>query len=297
MRTENKAASRTGQQTTMALALVLLDSAPAALSMLPHYLITKIANAFLEVDTSTIIDLNSEADFSTMIVLPYISPKWRELSHHLFDRAVILKMSSKSTRLEICSAPKIEKLMNTTLSDGSTWGSWPWLCGKHGSFSFKIDITLDQPVHLEEIRLHIMPFIIASSSTWGERQVIIEINATETTKCQNNVRLGFLHQSVLATLRKYAGNQVLGTRDLFCPDVWVNGLGNVEEVNARHINNLDSSSSTGFFASRVYDMEDDGTNSWDERPPYPANGKLDSTIRYLEWVVCKWEGNMDGRTW
>ncbi|KAH7086417.1 hypothetical protein FB567DRAFT_70062 [Paraphoma chrysanthemicola] len=253
-------------------------SAPAGLSMLPHYLITNIANAFLEVDTITIIDLNSEANFSTMIVLPYISYKWRELSHHLFDRAVILKMTCKSAPSQICSAPKIEQLMDTRLSDSLPWGTWPWLYGRHCSFSFRIEVSVDHPVQLEDIRLQIMPFIIATSSTWSDRQIIIEINAPETTKCQTTVRLGFLRRTILKTLEKYAGNQVLGTRDLFCPDVWVNGLGSIEEVNTRHINNLDSSGPTGSFASRLYDVQHDGTNSWDDRPHTPLKGS--STVRF-----------------
>lgn len=151
--------------------------------------------------------------------------------------------------------------------------SIPWCYGVGTRIQFRIRYNLDITEEQDDIRLCILPFILASSLTWNHRDVtFVPDGATGSEPQQLTIAIGLLRRCVLKALKAYRKDHQENGASEPCPEIWMNRRGHVEEV-VPESHALDSSETAGL---------DPGDEGEIPASTYPDDRKLDSTIRYLE---------------
>jgi hypothetical protein len=253
------------------------------LSMIPFVLRRKIWDSVLE-DMSTVgIDMDTTAGFTTLYPMLYINYSLRNQYLSVFtQRPSLIVLRSTSERARFPNTAKLARLLYT-LVPLRTRDFIRDDVGFCADLHFKVQVKLDKLLKLDEQRIDILPFVLASSLTWNETPLTIALDTPNREQQEFDLTLGLLRHQVLDALKAYASGHD-GVMPL-CPDVWINGYGLVKEVIAAG----EPTSSTGH--GTVVNMELDMYGEEAElgrRPPHLVNHQLDSTMRYLTWVVRCW---------
>jgi hypothetical protein len=105
---------------------------------------------------------------------------------------------------------------------------------KNASISFILDFKLDQVIPLTELHTSCLPFVMETSTTHKVRKVTVRSwgpnrdgGLSIKAECQ------LCLQDLRCNVAKALLDLVLLDRDRFEPEIWINGLGQVVEVQAR----------------------------------------------------------------
>jgi hypothetical protein len=260
-----------------------------ALSVLPQDIHCKIWTSFMQDMTTILIDLDTETDFTTLFPILYINRNLRRLYVlEILQKPYLLLLSSTSTRPRFANTSKLKRLLNTTIEyspyNFTSVASSQWHYGMLTYLHFKLAIKHDAPIKLHDLRIHILPFVVASSSTWNDCSVTIALDASGFGYQVAVLKLGLLRRRVLKALKEYGKEHP--NDDEPCPDIWVNGYGQVREV----VEAVEASTSIEHGGVNIMGLEGQVEHvSPGMQPPYPVHGRLDSTILYLTWVLRHWQ--------
>lgn len=182
-------------------------------------------------------------------------------------------MSSESIKVgSLYDGMKLSKLLQTRIDHQPIQREGKarqWCYVLNAKLNFLIEFRLDAPARLNDVRICIVPLLLASSSTWNHREVIVAIHAPGyESSLEINTALGLLCRRVLRALKAYQKERPDNGAFHRSPKVWVNESGQVEEVVTQEALPSDN------MTTHVF---------------------LDSTIRHLEWAVRHWQ--MDGVLW
>lgn len=226
------------------------------------------------------LDLNSRADFRTVAGYAYTNTALRTLSlPHLTGGDFRLKMSTTSTRATFASMLKLERLLRTHVLCTSVGRNGRFLFGAHATFKIVLCFDLNQPAAFNDVRVEVIPFIIATLATWNGPEISIYIDLPTMSR-EETITVGLLRTKALTALRTHQDRPGSGGLNELCPEFWVNGQWQIVEIVGKgsaplEARNVDVSPPPGL-----------GPDDWvPGPPPYPSDGRLRSTIRYLEYMI------------
>jgi hypothetical protein len=132
---------------------------------------------------------------------------------------------------------------------------------------------------MEELRIAILPFVIASSQKWNDRCVTFTLDTPISEQQAVTIEMDLLRRRVLFALRGYLKEHGNGTE--MCPELWINGHGRVMEVVRKNATSRAVEQGGAVFPAHATRKS--------SAPPYPTDGQLDSTIRSLAWYKRSWQ--------
>ncbi|KAF2820240.1 hypothetical protein CC86DRAFT_412121 [Ophiobolus disseminans] len=158
-----------------------------------------------------------------------------------------------------------------------------WNFGHDAVLRIFIEFKCDVSSQLDDVRMCIVPFAVASAATWSHHVVTFAI-VDPDTQSQLTIPLGLLRRRVLSALKRHMKKYPNDSKSEPCPEVWVNGRCQVKEVIRAELKMLEASEVEANNAS-IMDVEEE-----DKIPPSTSHddGRLHSTIRYLEWATRHW---------
>ncbi|KAH5398595.1 hypothetical protein HBI32_185790 [Parastagonospora nodorum] len=263
------------------------DDSPIKLSKLPRYIYHGVLKRVIKDGAAKTLDLDN-LEGSVLWPEPvYVNRELRrEFSWHMLYRFNMLAVCSTSRRARFSG--KSMSRMERYLRHSITYTYTPllerrtsqWSPGLDGSQPhFKLSVKLDGALTMEELRIAILPFVIASSQTWNDRCVTFTLDTPGSKKQAVTIEMDLLRRRVLLALKGYFKEHGNGTE--MCPELWINGHGRVMEVVRK-----DATSRAVVQDSAVVPARAAKQSS---APPYPTDGKLDSTISYLAWYKRSWQ--------
>ncbi|KAF2033102.1 hypothetical protein EK21DRAFT_109239 [Setomelanomma holmii] len=138
-----------------------------------------------------------------------------------------------SLRAHFGGTSKLERLIDSSIGYKPEYQTRNWRWGTDMSIGFLLEINIVAPAKLEDVRIAIMPLILATSLTWNDHQVTIRVTTPERMSAEDSSTLGSLRRRVLTALGAYSKKQSSQNSDSMCPELWVNGRGTVKEINRR----------------------------------------------------------------
>jgi hypothetical protein len=248
---------------------------------LPKYLQPKLFQ-YLETDSILFtLDLSSTASFKTTAWYIYTNTALRtHFLRHLTEGAFHVKMSTTSNVQEFLFASKLKRLLNTRIDRPLGTLNGRWVFGAAARYKVVLDFNLDKSTQLDGLRISLVPFIVATFETWNQLEVKIVLKSPDSMPKEETIKLGLLRSKVMAALLTQQDQLEVGNTNELCPDVWVDGLWQVVEVVTK---GLAPSEADNVDDGRLYKL---GSDDWvPTPPPYPSDGRLQSTIRYLDWII------------
>jgi hypothetical protein len=108
-------------------------------------------------------------------------------------------------------------------------------------------------------------------------RVILNLSWIHEVDQEITLKIGLLRRRVIPTLKTYAKEHP-GSAEK-CPEIWVDGHGVVKEV-------LRNEPTTSKVIKEDDSETEDEEGTFNTRQsPYPLDGALHSTIRYLSWSI------------
>jgi hypothetical protein len=260
---------------------------------LPHHIRSKIWEYITSDPEAHVVEINSTASFRDVASLLYISQNIRrQNAADYLIRGLTLKMSHTSADPMYLPVTKIERLLDTSV-EYHPYGlplvprqPW-WRIGSEVDLTFKLDLKLDTPTELADIRINILDFVIASSRTWNTTPVTFTLSAPTAEHQEVTMELGLLRTRVLKALKLYAKR--FPEPDEICPEVWGDGYGQVVEVAPKWLTDAIDIDGKG--------LEDGTVNKQDVDRSMPSIApqdtqdvrQLHSTIRDLAGTFRSWQ--------
>ena len=260
-----------------------------SLPVLPTRLLHKIFDNFMFDDVT--INMDSIVDLTAIAPPLYVSQALRRFyMDHGPNQSYIIKMSSASGAQALCpNTSKLGKLLDTAI------GHVPWgqatqrRFGINANLRLLLESKLDTPLQLDEARIRIVPFILASSSTWNTREVTLTFDAPDSEHQEVTMTLGLLRRRVLKALKAYRGEHPYHGDSELCPEIWVNGRGQVKEVVRKELVPSEASNRDSGTVDILNSKDENQDAASGAQPAFPADGQLGITIQYLAWVIRSWQ--------
>lgn len=266
------------------------DTAKAALLKLPRHLRGMIWGHFIRDRQAHVVDINSSAGFTNAASVLYLNHNIRQqYAAEFLEVGLILKINHTSTNPGRFPVAKIERVLDTSIQH-TPFGnpSAPpraWRVGTEANLQFKLDFKLDAPTELEDLRIGMLQFVIASSQTWNTTPVTFALEAPTIKNKEVAIKLALLRSRVLKALRSYAKEHA--DEGGVCPEIWVNGYGQVKEVALKKVTDSGTRDDPEKITGHVQDG-DESTLSVAPRVA-PTKRLLHSTIRDLAKAFRTWQ--------
>jgi hypothetical protein len=142
------------------------------LSDLPEHICTQIRNFVIDkhdiLRHATFVNLDKTVEISNVVAPMYINRELlRQFAGDLLRQCHTFTMRSTSARASFASTSKLEKFLNNdyiyTAQNHVSDHVVRWHCGRDSCFlTFILSIELDNAMQLDDLRVNILPFIIAS---------------------------------------------------------------------------------------------------------------------------------------
>jgi hypothetical protein len=137
-------------------------------------------------------------------------------------------MTAGSARTTLPNLHKLERLLNTEMDCFYKRTDNRYSMSTSATFEFLFDFNINQPVKLRDLRIHMLPFVFATSKTKGCHPVIFQLVTSVSGQQRYTTTLGVLRQRVLDALTSWKLPAKDATR--VCPDIWADGHGHVREM-------------------------------------------------------------------
>jgi hypothetical protein len=264
-------------------------SATHILPNLPSRLQHKILDMILPASEPITIDVADTTDLTTVAAPLYLNQSLREnCLDSMPNRSYVLKVTSTSATFQCPDMSRLGRFLDTCI-DHDFWGdTTPWCFGIDADIQVLLEVQLDIQVDLDDLRMGIVPSILDLSSTWNHNEITFDL-FTPANQRALTMTLGLLRRRVLKALKAFRKDRATDGKFELCPEVWINGRGVVKDVVKKKLPtsevgdlSMSQSFSTGFGDEDV----DLGPKV---KPPFPTAGRLDGTIRDLEWAIRHWQ--------
>jgi hypothetical protein len=199
-------------------------------------------------------------------------------------------MSTISSREDFLITSKLKRLLSTHVDCHSAALNGHWVFGADARYKVILDFNPDESAQLDGLRISLMLLITATFATWNQLKLETVLKSPDSTPKEETIKLGLLRNKALAALRAQQDQLGVEYTNELCPDVWVDGLWQVVEVVTK---GLAPSEANNVDDKRFHGL---GPDDWvPTPPPYPSDGRLLSTIRYLDWIIPNRQKTHDGQ--
>jgi hypothetical protein len=183
----------------------LLPSKPTnVLGDLPSYLEDNIFTRVMNEASRFILDLDDSRGFNDIAAPLYLNRRYRQLLVHRYVVSVMtVRMTAGSARTMLPNLHKLERLLNTEMDCFYERTDNRYSMNTSATFDFLFQFNINQPVKLRELRIHMLPFIFATSKTKGCHPVIFQLVTSVSGQQRYTTTLGVLRQRVLDALNSW----------------------------------------------------------------------------------------------
>jgi hypothetical protein len=297
-----------------------------AFGNLPSHLRDRVFDMVMSDESACDIVMDSCQGFNTVAALLYLNRSYRKRFLSPWTTSVFtLRTSTTSTRGSFPNIHKFERLFSTQMNNFGDGLKSDCSWGIHANFHILLVFRIATQTDFENLRTDIVPFLLATSKTWNNRDVTFQLETPGLQRQEITVSLGSLRRRVLVALQSYAGSPLEP-----CPRVWVDGHGRVKEtvrkepvvsevndmepdtikeLNSGHgindignhtggsrdrVNHRGYNSHTEYNGTNNYSVDNLETHNSDEdpsskQPSCPNDSQLERTVQSLEWVLRFWQ--------
>jgi hypothetical protein len=256
---------------------------------LPSRLQRKVLDLILPSAEPITIDVADTTDLTTVAAPLYLNQSLRE--HYLDDmpnRSYVLKVTSTSATFQCPDMSRLGSFLETRI-DHDFWGdTTPWCFGIDADIQVLLEVQLDTQVGLDDLRIGIVPSILDLISTWNHNEITFDL-FTPGNQRTLTMALGLLRRRVLKALKAFRKDRATDGKFELCPEVWIIGRGVVKDVVKKELPTSNDGNTDALQSLSVDFSDEDVDLGPMVKPPFPTGGRLNGTIRYLEWAIRHWQ--------
>jgi hypothetical protein len=194
--------------------------------------LTNIVEYALDSKRPCEIDLDSFVDFSDFFGILYVDMGIHDrhigtvLREHTFE----LSMMNTNLRAEF-DFGKLERLLKTIFEPNSTVGEMR----SRVCFGTDVDYTINLHIHsgtslLEDVRINAIPLLVATFASNGTQLIDIHVHKANGIVETIAMSIRRIRQDVLKVLEQYVKKDRAIDAWVRCPEIWINGHGEVVDV-------------------------------------------------------------------
>jgi hypothetical protein len=266
---------------------------PPHLFNLPDQIQSQIITHIINDSKERELDLDTCTNLQDLFGILYTNSSLHSMYMHPFLKATTfsLSMMTTSTRATFDNFDKLNRLLRTEFHDSNPS---PWrdmaqpTFGTDAHFNIALRFQVGTPTPLDDIRISVLPLILATSAVLGEQTITIKLQAPNHSRCadtiiQHSFTIRHLRRIVIDALEQFVRIDCTDWRAR-CPQIWINGCGEVADVVATGKADCAVGEDPAEIYPRLWSAAGMGIDGGLAPPCAGIDGLARSVFLYLKWI-------------